>query len=356
MSRFKKCFTWFMVLLALTLILPISFGTKKVEAAGSVGLEYSWLNMTQGSTYTLKMKGTSQKVKWSSSNKKVATVTKKGKITAKTGGTCTITAKVGGKKYKCTLKVKGSKKATPSKFKKTTLNMLNLKLDVAKIEYSKDGEPVLTNNKGTFKLKVLNSSKKAKWKTSNAKVATVKNGTVTAVAKGKCTISAVIKGKRYKCAVTVTNLNDAEKISAQENIFEMVSLVNKDRVKKKAAPLKVKEQLNNIADIRATEAKDKFAHTRPNGTSYKTAYADIGFKTGAIVGENLSYTRDKVEYMGNFVNVSYKSLWNSKAHRKIMLNPAYEYIGVGYYNVGTFYDDYGALCVEAYWVQELYKK
>lgn len=56
-------------------------------------------------TCTLKMSGTSQKVTWSTSNKDVATVNSKGKVTAKKEGTATITAKVLGKKYNCKVKV-----------------------------------------------------------------------------------------------------------------------------------------------------------------------------------------------------------------------------------------------------------
>lgn len=44
-------------------------------------------------------------VKWSSSNKKVATVTQKGKVTGKARGTATITAKVGKTSYKCRVTV-----------------------------------------------------------------------------------------------------------------------------------------------------------------------------------------------------------------------------------------------------------
>lgn len=45
-------------------------------------------------------------VKWSSSNKLVATVSKEGKITAKDKGTTTITAKVGEKNFRCKVLVK----------------------------------------------------------------------------------------------------------------------------------------------------------------------------------------------------------------------------------------------------------
>ncbi len=54
---------------------------------------------------TLKILYTTKKVKWESTDKKVATVSKKGKVTAKGTGNCKITAKCGGKKYTCKVKV-----------------------------------------------------------------------------------------------------------------------------------------------------------------------------------------------------------------------------------------------------------
>lgn len=355
MCKMKKGIVFFMVLLAMTFVLPMSAKTEQVEAAY---LNYTRVTVMQAGSVKVKMLGTSKKVKWSSSNKKIAVVSKKGNITGKKPGKCTVTAKVSGKKYKCKVTVKKNPTliSEKKKFTKITLNVLALKLDKAKVSYTNEGKPMISENCGTFKLQLLNTAKKPAWKTSNAGVVTVNNGTVTAVAPGTCTVSAVVSGKRYKCTVKVTDLNDAESISRQENIYSMLGLMNKARVKAKAAPLKIKEELNKVADIRSHEAKESFSHTRPNGTEYKTAYADAGFKQGRVLGENMAYTRDKVEYMGNFVNVSYKSLYKSKLHRKAMLNNDYEYVGIGYYNAGTYRDDYGALCVEAYWVQELYTK
>lgn len=57
------------------------------------------------------MKGTKKKVKWSSSKKKIATVTKKGVVKAKKKGTAKIVAKIGKKKYTCKVVVKAKKKA-----------------------------------------------------------------------------------------------------------------------------------------------------------------------------------------------------------------------------------------------------
>ncbi len=65
----------------------------------------SKVTVKAGKTATLKVLGTKDKVKWSSGNKKVATV-KDGKITAVMKGTAVITAKVGSTKLTCTVTVK----------------------------------------------------------------------------------------------------------------------------------------------------------------------------------------------------------------------------------------------------------
>ena len=55
-----------------------------------------------GDTHTFKIQNTTKKIQWSTSNKKIATVNQKGKVTAKKPGTVVIKAKYGNitKKYK----------------------------------------------------------------------------------------------------------------------------------------------------------------------------------------------------------------------------------------------------------------
>lgn len=64
---------------------------------------------------TLKLTGVEGKVKWLTSNKKVATVSAKGGVKAVKAGTAKITAKVRKKKYTCKITVKAVKKATVKK-------------------------------------------------------------------------------------------------------------------------------------------------------------------------------------------------------------------------------------------------
>ncbi|MCH5299649.1 MAG: Ig-like domain-containing protein, partial [Ruminococcus sp.] len=62
--------------------------------------------LKKGAKFMLKITGKVGTPKFSSNNKKVATVNKKGKIIAKKKGKATITVKTNGMKLKCTIKVK----------------------------------------------------------------------------------------------------------------------------------------------------------------------------------------------------------------------------------------------------------
>ena len=91
---------------ALTMAMCVTMiGTANVSAATKVKLNKTKVTVTVGKSVKLKVKGTKVKVKWLTSNKKVAVV-KKGKVTGKKAGKAVITAKVGKKAYKCKVTVK----------------------------------------------------------------------------------------------------------------------------------------------------------------------------------------------------------------------------------------------------------
>lgn len=71
---------------------------------------------------TLKLAGVKGKVKWLTSNKKVATVSANGIVKGVKAGTAKITAKVGKKKYTCKITVKAVKKTTAKKNTKKALS------------------------------------------------------------------------------------------------------------------------------------------------------------------------------------------------------------------------------------------
>ena len=112
MKKIKKLTTILTLVLAFNLFIPqipsISNDIKEVSAA-TVKLNKKKATIIKGKTLTLKVTGTKKKVTWKSSNKKVATVSSKGKVLAKKKGVATITAKIGKKKLSCKITVEDKK-------------------------------------------------------------------------------------------------------------------------------------------------------------------------------------------------------------------------------------------------------
>ena len=127
-----------------------------------------------------------EKVTYSSSNKKVATVSSKGVIKAKKAGTTKITVKSGKKKVVVTVKVTG--------VKTTKLSGVPATKKIAKGK--------------SFKIKAIatpkNTDEKITFKSSNKKVATViSKGVVKGLKKGTATITVQSGSKKMTCKVTV---------------------------------------------------------------------------------------------------------------------------------------------------------
>lgn len=97
-------------ILALFLAAVLTFaltGQSESEAAKKKPkLNKTKLSLYVGKTAVLKVKNNKKKVKWSTSKKSVAAVSKKGKVTAKKKGTAKITARVAKKKLTCRVTVK----------------------------------------------------------------------------------------------------------------------------------------------------------------------------------------------------------------------------------------------------------
>lgn len=149
------------------------------------------MTIKKGTTRTLTAsvfpKDTTDKITWKTSNKKVVTVTAKGKIKGVKAGTATITATASnGKKATCKVTVK--------------VPATKVKLNKTKVTLAKGKSVTL---KAT--LTPTNSTDKLTWTTSNKKVATVTSkGKVTAVKKGTATITVkTTSGKKATCKVTV---------------------------------------------------------------------------------------------------------------------------------------------------------
>ena len=120
MNKIKRMLALVLIVLCAVMAAP-SYAplTAQVSAATTKKVQINKKSATlkPGQTIRLKLKNTSKKPNWKSSNRKIAAVSKTGKVTAKKKGTATITAKLSKKSYKCkiTVKVKEEKPAeTPN--------------------------------------------------------------------------------------------------------------------------------------------------------------------------------------------------------------------------------------------------
>ena len=137
--------------------------------------------LTKNLTTRLKLYNNSSKITWSSSNKKVATVSSTGLVTGKKAGSVYITAKVGLKKYKCLVRV----------------NNPSIILDKTSVLITER----LTNH---LTATVKGKSKKVTWSTSNSNIVTVgNNGNIQGQMPGVATVYAKANGVTAKTIVTV---------------------------------------------------------------------------------------------------------------------------------------------------------
>ena len=102
------------IMMVFTLV-PLS----SVNAASKAKLNKKSATIYVGKTVQLKVNNNKKKVKWSTSNKKIAIVNKKGKVTGKKAGKVTITAKIGKKKYNCKVTVKNKAVVEPTNVPET---------------------------------------------------------------------------------------------------------------------------------------------------------------------------------------------------------------------------------------------
>lgn len=160
------------------------------------------------------------KTVYSSSKKKVATVTSKGKIKA-----------IGSGKAKITISNNGVKRIFKLTVKKPKLNHKKLSLRTAKTAcYNK-----------TAKLKVIGKTGKAKitYKSNNSKVASVnKKGKVTAKSAGKAKITVKYRGVKFSCKVTVRKVSKIEKlIKVKKIVFKQLKKTLTKNIGTPAVPL-----------------------------------------------------------------------------------------------------------------------
>ena len=123
--------------LALALIVALGVAVlPNTVSAATPKLSKTKVTLTVGKSTTLKLNNApkNKKVTWTTSDKKIATVSQKGKVTAKKAGKATITAKVSNKKYTCKVTVKSKSQDTQAADIKFTNEAGKNKNDVAALE------------------------------------------------------------------------------------------------------------------------------------------------------------------------------------------------------------------------------
>lgn len=195
---------------------------------------------------------TDKTIKWTTSNKNVATVSTDGVVTAVAAGTAIITATA----------------ADDSGVKATCkITVTNPVIKVTKVTLNKTTASVVKGKTLTLTATVTPTNatnKNVTWKSSNTKIATVDgNGKVTAVAAGTATITCTAKADKSKsatCKITVTN--PAVKVTKLR-----MNKTSVDLLKGKTVQLKVTVTPSNATNkaVTWTSSNKKIATVTSNG-------------------------------------------------------------------------------------------
>lgn len=192
-TRRKNLSFIFVLSLILTLCISVSPVQAATAKSGKVAVTVPTTTLYVGDsknnstpiTVTYNNKKVTSGIKYSTSNKKIATV-KKGKIVASKKGTATISVKYKNKTCRFKITVKNA-----------TLNLSQKSLSLQKSKtYTFQAYANKTQLKATS----------VKWTTSNKKIVSVnKNGTIKALKNGKAVITAKTRFGTAKCTVTVSS-------------------------------------------------------------------------------------------------------------------------------------------------------
>ena len=233
------------------------FGDLPVFQFNYTKLFASSISLSKGMKQTLKTsikgpKSIKHKLKYSSSNSRVASVDSKGRVTGKSSGTAIISV--------CLIDNKGQECiSTKSSCVVKVYETTGIKLNSSSISlYVKDSTYISASVSG--------KSSKVTWKTSNSSVATVdSNGKVTGKKAGTCKITATANGKKAICTVTVKN--NSKKYRDIEKVSNMTA-------PKAAAALGLNKRISNTHSVFYT----KTGRTG-DGTSYMyCSQADVAEK------------------------------------------------------------------------------
>ncbi len=284
---------------------------KKVTSTDSLTGSKT-IKLAKGKKATLKTtvtvspdKSANKKVKYKSSNPKIASVTAKGVITGKKAGTAKIT-------------VSSSK----NKKKKAVVTVKVVKGRVTSVKLNKTSASIAKGN--TLKLKAsvetsTGGSKDVVWTTSNKKIATVSSrGTVKGVGTGTAVITAKAAdgtGKKASCRVKIKKSGG---ISFAEDTISAMYTSSERRIRvvcssSKHGKISWKSSNTEVADFvieadkNDVEGESVLLYAEQAGTTTIKATVD-----GKSVSRKITVTdfKPKYTYEINFLNQPYANLFS----------------------------------------------
>ena len=216
--------------------LPVNSVETVYAATKKPKLNYTKKTIYEGKTFTLKVSGTKNKVKWSTSNKKIATVNSKGVVKGIKEGNATITAKIDKKSLKCKVEVKSK----VVNVEKIVLNKESIELKIGQ------------STKISATIKPSNATNKTlKWKSDNKNVAIVDNkGLVKGVSDGTAIITvSSANGIKEDCVIDVVK-ND-EQISEPSDETEEPSVIPSENPStiEPSAPIEKPSEISSDNDL-----------------------------------------------------------------------------------------------------------
>lgn len=122
-------------------------------------------------------------------------------------------------------------------------------------------------------------------------------------------------------AVATVETYDQLPPNVTEQEWEVLRIVNEERVSRNKLPLTTFSGLQTIAHLRSQEIVEYFSHTRPNGNQWHTAFSENGLSY-SYAGENIA--------AGQTTPASVMQSWmNSQGHRENILSDDFMHVGVG---------------------------
>ena len=161
------------------------------------------------------------------------------------------------------------------------------------------------------------------------------------------------KGQKQRtCSVCgYAETQDIAKLPAQQHSLtvmesEMLKLINEERAKVGLNSLSFDYERYICAEVRAKEISELFSHTRPNGKSFHSVYAELGIGFPQVCGENIQHTphynldfkyEDDPSYnvQIEYVHMAHNNFMNSPGHKANILASDYTRVAIAFYVINN---------------------